>query len=209
VKTWADDHPKAKLMARKRAAIVQAAKAEFLKGGYDGTSMDAVAAAAGVSIMTLYRHTTNKDDLFGAIIAAACQTQNPEEEAALQNIVHLPTPEALHAAALHMQEVLTSPETVALMRIVIAETARFPQLGQIAYDGFVLRLERIAAEIFAIRPETAQLSDKARTKLGQTFVDQLMGTQLFGTLLGLAPPDLSEMSRRAREVSASILKRNS
>src|SRR5690349_15571641 len=69
VKDWAPDHPKAKLMARKRAAIVDAAREAFVRDGYGGASMERIAKDAGVSIMTLYRHAEGKDDLFSAVIA--------------------------------------------------------------------------------------------------------------------------------------------
>ena len=51
-------------MKRKREAILAAARRQFLAHGYGGTSMEAIADAAGVSIMTLYRHAETKDELF-------------------------------------------------------------------------------------------------------------------------------------------------
>ena len=72
VKTWSADNPKAALMARKRAAIVDAALAAFLGAGYAEASVNAIAASAGVSIKTLYRHFESKDELFAAVMQAAC-----------------------------------------------------------------------------------------------------------------------------------------
>src|SRR5258708_35273873 len=71
-KTWSADNPKAALMARKRAVIVDAALKAFLDAGYVETSVNQIAAAAGVSIKTLYRHFESKDDLFSAVMQAAC-----------------------------------------------------------------------------------------------------------------------------------------
>src|SRR3979411_2200389 len=72
VKTWSADNPKAALMARKRAAIVDAALKAFLDAGYAEASVNQIAATAGVSIKTLYRHFESKDDLFSAVMQAAC-----------------------------------------------------------------------------------------------------------------------------------------
>ena len=72
MKTWTEDNPKAGLMLRKRTAIVDAARQSFLEGGYAQTSMDRIAEAAGVSVKTVYRHFQNKDDLFSAVMQAAC-----------------------------------------------------------------------------------------------------------------------------------------
>jgi TetR/AcrR family transcriptional regulator of autoinduction and epiphytic fitness len=57
-----------RLTDRKRAAIVQAAIAEFRANGFDATSMDRVAATAGVSKRTVYNHFPSKDDLFAQIL---------------------------------------------------------------------------------------------------------------------------------------------
>src|SRR5712672_2196003 len=71
-KTWSVDNPKAALMARKRAVIVDAALKAFLEAGYAEASVNQIAATAGVSIKTLYRHFESKDDLFSAVMQAAC-----------------------------------------------------------------------------------------------------------------------------------------
>ncbi|QBE63581.1 TetR/AcrR family transcriptional regulator [Pseudoduganella lutea] len=57
-----------RLTDRKRSAIVQAAIAEFRANGFDATSMDRVAATAGVSKRTVYNHFPSKDDLFAQIL---------------------------------------------------------------------------------------------------------------------------------------------
>ena len=56
-----------KLSERKRAAILQAAKEEFLTRGFRTTSMDQVAERAGVSKRTVYNHFSNKEALFRAV----------------------------------------------------------------------------------------------------------------------------------------------
>ena len=46
---------------RKYAAILKAAVAAFRKNGYASTSMDQIAADAGVSKRTVYNHFPSKD----------------------------------------------------------------------------------------------------------------------------------------------------
>ena len=60
--------PTSRLTDRKRDAIVQAAIAEFRDNGFEATSVDKVAARAGVSKRTLYNHFPSKDELFVAIL---------------------------------------------------------------------------------------------------------------------------------------------
>jgi AcrR family transcriptional regulator len=79
LKIWKEDDPKASLMERKRALIVQAAREAFLTGGYADSSMDSIAKSAGVSIKTVYRHFENKDDLFIAVMQAACSVESKDK----------------------------------------------------------------------------------------------------------------------------------
>ncbi len=51
--------------------MLDAARNRFLEDGYDRTSVDAVAAQAGVSKRTLYDHFVDKDGLFSAVVERA------------------------------------------------------------------------------------------------------------------------------------------
>jgi TetR/AcrR family transcriptional regulator of autoinduction and epiphytic fitness len=57
-----------RLTDRKRAAVIGAAIEEFLAAGFDATSMDRIAARAGVSKRTVYNHFPSKEALFAAIL---------------------------------------------------------------------------------------------------------------------------------------------
>src|SRR5690606_882915 len=57
-----------RLTDRKREAIIQAAIAEFRAHGFDITSMDKIAATAGVSKRTVYNHFPSKEELFAEIL---------------------------------------------------------------------------------------------------------------------------------------------
>lgn len=63
--------------ADKRAAILEAAKQLFVQHGYAGVSMDQIAAAAGVSKLTLYSHFGDKDNLFIAAVQTFCEQSVP------------------------------------------------------------------------------------------------------------------------------------
>ena len=56
-----------RLTDRKRAAILEAAVAEFRQSGYETTSMDRIAAQAGVSKRTVYNHFPDLDAQRGRI----------------------------------------------------------------------------------------------------------------------------------------------
>jgi TetR/AcrR family transcriptional regulator, mexJK operon transcriptional repressor len=114
----------------KRKAILRGAKEVFLKEGFGGTSMDDVAARAGVSKMTVYRHFGSKEDLFAGVITDLC---NQIVDKDLQSIFQQEPYEALRQYAQRMIEIVFAPDTIELHRIVIAESKRFPSLGRFFY----------------------------------------------------------------------------
>ncbi len=135
MKTWTADNPKASLMKRKRAAIVDAARHAFLESGYASTSMDRIAAAAGVSIKTVYRHFDNKDDLFSAVMQAACSQsggiEGVEEAIPLERSwFSKPPGVALVMAGVEYLQHVLSAEQLALYRVVTQDAPQFPELGR-------------------------------------------------------------------------------
>lgn len=63
----------------KRAAILQTAKEMFVELGFNGVSMDGIAAGAGVSKLTVYSHFGDKETLFTEAILAKCLEMMPDE----------------------------------------------------------------------------------------------------------------------------------
>ncbi|MGH8054531.1 MAG: TetR/AcrR family transcriptional regulator [Stenotrophomonas sp.] len=63
----------------KRAAILNAAKEMFVEQGFNGVSMDGIAARAGVSKLTVYSHFGDKEALFTEAIQAKCVEMMPDE----------------------------------------------------------------------------------------------------------------------------------
>jgi TetR/AcrR family transcriptional regulator, mexJK operon transcriptional repressor len=62
----------------KRAAILEAAQRMFTLHGYDGASMDQIAAEAGVSKLTVYSHFGDKDTLFVEAVRGVCEALMPD-----------------------------------------------------------------------------------------------------------------------------------
>ena len=131
----------------KRTAILRAATEHFLRDGYEGTGLDAVAATAGVSKQTVYRHFTDKDTLFRAVIAAARAPRGtaPATGARLVDATDLRGSLARLGSAL--LAVTLDERVAALRRLMIGELGRRPEL----HDMWVAAEprafgERLAAE---------------------------------------------------------------
>src|SRR6478735_5681066 len=63
--------PTAGPSARKRQTILSAGRGLFLSNGYQGTSVDQIAASAEVSKQTVYKHFGDKQELLLAIVKDA------------------------------------------------------------------------------------------------------------------------------------------
>lgn len=205
MRQWAANHPKAKLMARKRAAILDAARDIFLRFGYEGASMEGIAAAAGVSIMTLYRHAASKNDLFAAVITSACAYSEETRQAEQARLMPQPLEDVLIYVGLTFQEKLLNPETIALLRTVIAESTRFPQLAETAHSGLIAAYENNLDDFLTQREEASGTSASVRHKLCTAFLDRLIGQEVLRALLGLGINSVEERRERVRHAARIFL----
>ena len=205
MKDWPADHPKATLMARKRAAILDAAREAFLRDGYEGATMEGIAASAGVSIMTLYRHAAGKDTLFAAVIASACHPDDQADQARIADSLQTPLEDVLVFVGLMFQERLASPTTTALFRAVMVETLRYPHLVEMAYSGLIGTHEDALDAFLSQRVESATLDAGRRRKLSAAFLTRLVGLDNLRVLLGLEGASDAERLDRAKAATAELL----
>jgi len=114
-----------------RTIIFDAARHEFAVSGFAATNMDSVARRAGISTKTLYRLIPNKAALFEAMVTKrldefvstirlrACEGRDVES--------------ALQEALLACAELVLNGDVIALQRMVLAESDKFPEMAQTFY----------------------------------------------------------------------------
>jgi AcrR family transcriptional regulator len=212
MKTWTEDNPKADLMLRKRTAIVHAARKSFLEGGYAQTSMDRIAAAAGVSIKTVYRHFQNKDDLFSAVMQAACSNV-PEEFAAVPSgqraDVHPwfdkpPRVAFAIAGSAYLRHIL-SEEQMALYRVVTRDAHSFPELARRYHDEVVTKRKQIFIKYLNRWRHSEKWKLKDPEGASNVFATLLCAGIFEKALHGIHTPDETELTARARMASSCLL----
>ena len=166
--------------AAKRDAIVRAAAQVFLASGYGNTSMDQIAAAAGVSKQTVYSHFGAKDALFEAIIKGKC-------------------------AAL-MGEGAGFAESIGLYRIILSEAARFPELALAFYrSGPNAAASRLATFLAEAADKRDIIIDDPR-RAADLFFAMLRDDLYLERLLSLrAAPDVDEIDARAAVVARRFM----
>lgn len=213
VRTWTDDDPKAALMTRKRKQIVDAALKAFLDHGYAESSVNKIADDAGVSIKTLYRHFETKDELFSAVMQAACSSpaRNANDASADQDAETVPSwysepPETalVHAGVEYLRHAL-SEEQLAIYRVVTRDAHRFPELRQSYRKEVVGHQAKLFAAYF----------DQWQPVMGWALTDKYAAAAAFGGLLkapvfddavqGGHKPTEDEISRCARRAAEGLL----
>jgi TetR/AcrR family transcriptional regulator, mexJK operon transcriptional repressor len=117
--------------ARKRQAILRAARDLFLRRGYAGTSMDEVALIAEASKVTIYKHFSDKHTLFIAVVTDAIDEAKAGSQSLVDKLGNSNDLELdLRDFARQHVALVTQPHLIQMRRMIIAEAHRFPDLAR-------------------------------------------------------------------------------
>jgi AcrR family transcriptional regulator len=165
----------------KARAILAGALQVFTTQGYAAASMDRLAAAAGVSKPTLYSYFQDKEGLFIALIEQL--TQKNDRLLNLQDAERLPASPSdvlYHFATSVLEEFAGNQRLLTLMRLIIGESERFPELAQ----TFVRQIQRPLIETLShYLASQPQLKLPDPTVAARVFVGSLMHYLIIQKLL--------------------------
>jgi TetR/AcrR family transcriptional repressor of mexJK operon len=183
----------------KRKAILEAAKNLFLSNGYDGSSMDAIAAEAGVSKLTVYSHFTDKETLFSAAVKAKCEEQLPEL------LFELPTDASIESVLLNIgrsfHQLINSRESVELHRVMVAMANQDPKLARMFYEAGPLQVLREMTGLLAQANQAGKLRIEQPLNAAEHFFCLIKGGHNFRLLIGCsAPLEGKEAEQHVQEV---------
>ncbi len=153
----------------KQEAILQGAVQVFLRSGYAGTSMDQVAAEAGVSKQTIYSHFQDKEGLFKALMERLTIRRF---QAAFSDEALSGEPKVLlrQFAEIYLTKI-ADDNYIALFRLIFSESFRFPELAKL-YGQTVIQQGRLfVADYFRRHPELGFTDPEA---IAQVFVGSLV-----------------------------------
>jgi AcrR family transcriptional regulator len=196
--------PPARTDEETRAIIFDAARQEFAGSGFAATSMDSVAKRAGVSTKTLYRLIPNKAALFEAMVTnrmdrfvsvvrlRACDGSNVEA--------------ALREALLACADLMLVGEVIALQRMILAESDKFPDIAETFYKSAMQRTVATLAKWLRTQRERGLIkledADAAAGMLLGMFAFEPQRAVMFGHR---AVPTREELETRARACAALFL----
>ena len=173
---------------RKRDAIARAAVTLFASDGYERTSVDAIAAEAGVSKRTVYSHFGDKESLFLSVVRETYEgmlARIGEIVSRVQWDHDLPGALTLCATEI-TRSIFRAPDRATLARLLMTEAPHFPDVIDLLHTREIAPiiaepLEKLAAAgRLAITDSRQAAEHLAALTLGQVSSRSLMGTVPLG-----------------------------
>jgi TetR/AcrR family transcriptional regulator, mexJK operon transcriptional repressor len=173
-------------VTRSRAVILAAALEHFVAHGYVGANVDLIAEEAGVSKRTVYNVVGGKEQLFRAVLGEAIDiAERFSRQMSDELAVGVDLAADLRAIGVRLARAVLGGRIVALRRLLIAESSRFPEIAREYYE----RAPGLVMTTLATR--LAALAEKGRLRVAdpkmaaEHFAFLVMGAPLDRALLGL------------------------
>jgi AcrR family transcriptional regulator len=180
--------------AERREAIIEAALDEFIARGYAATRLDDVAKRAGVAKGTIYLHFKDKEALFQELVRTAL----------VPLIDRLATPPpaggsvraALEGFAQTFAQEVVTTRRGDIVRLIIAEGARFPSVADFYYREVVARGMAGMRALIELAIARGEIRNEALVRFPQIVVAPAIVAVIWQGLFGRhAPLDATEMLR--------------
>lgn len=184
---------------RTRERLRAAAHRLFLRQGYLATSVDAILAEAGISSKeTLYRHYANKEALFVDVLSHLTM----EQPGFAEKVAALPPPQdlaslrqALTQLSHEIVSMMTQPGYLPLVRMVLAEEPRFPQLGSLFFATVTQRGIAIIMGLLLAARERQLIANIDLAAVTHTLLGGLVTSVLLSHVLAKEDAQASAFSR--------------
>ena len=179
--------------------IVDAAAELFFTLGYGATTIEAVAQRARISKRTLYHRFENKSALFSAVVHRTIERLRPPVDVPWLRGANLP--EILRGLADLILRAALSPPAIALHRLIVAESSRFPNLAAIVTNqGASVEAIRLIAGVLKRETRAGNLTLDNSSFAAQQFLHMVIAVPQ-RRAMGLGMPMISaEVDSWARDV---------
>lgn len=142
--------------------IVQIATRYFIEHGYNGTTMSGIAGALGGSKGTLWSYFPSKQQLFIAVIDRMTTEFQNEMTQILKPGSNIE--QTLFKFCRELVTRITSSDALALYRLVLSESSRFPEIGKVFFERGPARIHKLLADFLgsAMDQQSLCVVDPAR-----------------------------------------------
>jgi len=175
--------------------IVEAATRLFLGHGYEKTSMDAVAAEAGMSKRTVYSRFPGKAELFEAVINGVLEKHMRALER--NHAVRETLQDSLRAFAENLLEIALLPDVIAVERVVIGEARQFPELAARLHQRFSDYVVDLLADLIDHFEPAPKRPPADVRRDGELFLAMVVMSPRRRAILFQSEPGLSAADKRA------------
>ena len=181
--------------ARRRVALLEAARAVFVERDYAEATLDDVIQRAGGSRATLYKQFGGKEGLFAAVIADICaQIIAPLADGG----AHRRPEDVLLAFGRSFMAAMMAPDGLALYRVVIGNAQRFPELAAAVHrSGPTATADQLAAHMRRWKTR-GQIDIPDPDLAARHFLEMVKGDLHFRALLRIDPPSPEEIDQCVR-----------
>lgn len=174
--------------------ILAAAGDLFLEAGYGAASINKLIERVNGSKATIYALFGSKERLFEAVVENIID--GTEDFITAKDVDGMPLREGLIAIGRKLIETATSSRHIALARLVIAESPRFPELGRIFHEKTSARFTSRVSDFIAAH--AADAAPSRAIDLAEMFTGMLLHHLLFERFCGI---NMSTSPARARRLA--------
>ena len=187
--------PTAVELERRKALAIQVATELFVSQGYAATSLVDIAKSAGVATRTIYQHFGDKEAMFREVIFARDTG----------SVLHPPVLEpgdtlfsALSKVADYAYEVTFRERSIGLMRLMIAESNRFPDFMRSVANSIFARFRQNIRRMFNELEAAGLIPAGDHNRSAALFGDIVLGSSPIMTYTSWAtsPPDETDKEER-------------
>jgi TetR/AcrR family transcriptional repressor of mexJK operon len=199
VRPYRAGRPKKSDLDRRRAHVLEVATRLFIEHGFAGATLDNIARAAGVGTRTLYNHYGDKEGLFRAIVKARTEQTDASGQPPMLAAIEAGTPKAiLLKAAGALLDICLSEDTIALERLMAAESMRFPEMTRSVVGANMATLHRSITDLFREMRRRGLLAGADCAATAKYFIDLIVGIAAMQVILGYygAVPDAREVEEK-------------
>lgn len=184
---------------RKIAEILAAARAEFFANGFSASTIEAIAARAQVSKVTVYSWFKDKENLFGQVVQS--ESDRMRENFVPENLAEKDLRQILLHAAMGMLDFLMREDRVRMERILAAEVTRDPMIGKMFLENGPLRMVESLKALLQASVDKGEIYSDDLEASAEMFAGLVMGRMdlllRYGHKMKLSAADKEKRAKRA------------
>lgn len=165
--------PTAVELERRKARVMEVATELFVQRGFAATSLVDIARGAGVATRTLYQHFGDKEAIFREVIFARDASAAIEQPTVEANDTLFDT---LKRLGHYAYAVTYRDQSIGLMRLMIAESTRFPEFMRSVAISIFARFRRNFEKVFQALEQAGLIPAGNHARSAELFSDLVLGS---------------------------------